>query len=222
MRKKKATEHIGREVQGHSSVIAHWHGRAGWLACALVACVLVLFAAFGCEGMRFGVNESQKENAWLHNRTAAAAAQVAEAQQTSTELQDLTELSELQSQAFTAYFGPPKQYPPAETASDILSQTNRQLAESAIADSQARPSPWDVGDAILDLGIGICAVLGGVYGSKAAKFLEQAKTKSKALKEIITGNELFKKANQTQAEAFKQAHANQSPETKQIVTEMKG
>jgi len=101
------------------------------------------------------------------------------------------------------------------------SESNRQLASKAIEVSEARPSPWDVGDAALELGIGICAILGGVYGTKAAKFLEEAKTKSKALKEIITGNELFKKANQTQADAFKQAHANQSPETRQIVTEMK-
>ena len=55
-----------------------------------VAGVLLLT---GCESMRFGVNEGQKENAWLHNRTAAAAAQVAEVQGGSAELQDLTELS---------------------------------------------------------------------------------------------------------------------------------
>ncbi len=219
---RRTKEDKDRGAQGHGDVIAApRRGRAGWLACTLVACVLVLLAVAGCESMRFGVNEDQKENAWLHNRTAAAAAQVAEAQEASAELRDLTELSELQSQAFTEYFGSPKQHPAAETVNDILSETNRQLAESAIADSQARPSPWDVGDAALELGIGICAVLGGVYGSKAAKFLEEAKTKSKALKEIITGNELFKKANQAQTDAFKQAHASQSPETRQIVTEMK-
>ena len=221
MSTKIATEHNGKDAQGHGDVMAHWYGRAGWSACALVTCVLLLFAASGCESMRFGVDESQKENAWLHNRTAAAAAQVAEAQEASAELQGLTELSELQSQAFTAYFGSPKQYPAAETVNDILSESNRQLAQNAIADSATRPSPWDVADAGLELGIGICAVLGGVYGTKAAKFLEEAKTKSKALKEIITGNELFKKANQTQTEAFIQAHANQSPETKLIVTELK-
>ncbi|GAG32598.1 unnamed protein product, partial [marine sediment metagenome] len=71
-------------------------------------------------------------------------------------------------------------------------------------------------------GIGICALLGGVYGTRAVRFLKQAKAKSKALKEIVAGNELFKKANQPQADAFKQAHANQSPQTRQFVTEMKG
>ncbi len=185
----------------------------------IIAGVLLLT---GCESLRLGVNEGQKENAWLHNRTAAAAAQVAEAQEASAELRDLTELSELQSQAFTAYFGSPREYPAAQTLDDILDESNRQLARGAITDSKARPSPWDVADAGLELGIGIFAILGGVYGTKAAKFLKDARAKSKAMKEIITGNELFKSANQTQTQAFKQAHATQSPETKQIVTQMKG
>jgi len=175
----------------------------------------------GCESMRFGVNEGQKENAWLHNRTAAAAAQVAEVQDSSAELRDLTELSELQSQAFTAHFGLPNEYPAARTVDDILAESNRQLAKEAIEDSKARPNAWDMADAGLELGIGIFAILGGVYGTKATKFLKDARAKSKALKEIIAGNELFKTANQKQAEAFKQAHATQSPETRQIVTQVK-
>jgi hypothetical protein len=74
---------------------------------------------------------------------------------------------------------------------------------------------------MLELGIGICALLGGVYGTRAVGFLRQTRTKSKALKEIITGNELFKKQNASSALAFKQAHQNQSAQTRQIVTEMK-
>jgi len=176
----------------------------------------------GCESMRFGVNEGQKENAWVHNRTAAAAAQLAEVQGSSVELRDLTELSELQSRAFAAYFGLPNEYPAAGTVDDILADSNRRLATEAVEDSKARPNAWDVADAGMELGIGIFAVLGGVYGTKAAKFLKDARAKSKALKEIIAGNELFKNANQKQAETFKQAHATQSPETKQIVAQMKG
>ena len=192
-----------------------------YLPCFGLSIIIGVFLLTGCDSLRLGVNESQKENAWLHNRTAAAAAQVAEAQDASAELRDLTELSELQSQAFTAYFGLPNEYPAAEMVDDILAESSRQLAKEAIEASKARPSPWDVADAGLELGIGICAILGGVYGTKAAKFLKDARTKSKALKEIITGNELFKSANQTQAQAFKQAHANQSPETRQIVTQVK-
>jgi hypothetical protein len=73
----------------------------------------------------------------------------------------------------------------------------------------------------MELGIGICALLGGVYGTRAVGFLKGARAKSKALQEIIVGNELFKKNNQTQVTAFKQAQQNQSPTTRQIVAEMK-
>jgi hypothetical protein len=176
----------------------------------------------GCESLRFAPNERQKQNAWLHNRTALAAAQTAKVQAASGELQDLTELSELQSRAFTTYFGLPKEFPAAQTSDDILAESSRQLAKDAIADSAARPDPWQTADAAMEFGIGIFALLGGVYGAKAAKFLTDAKARSKALREIITGNELFKKTNQTQVEPFKQAHAGQSSQTRQIVTEVKG
>jgi hypothetical protein len=45
--------------------------------------------------------------------------------------------------------------------------------------------------------------------------------KSKALKEIIEGNELFKEQNESSVAAFKQAQQNQSPQTRQIVAEIK-
>jgi len=73
----------------------------------------------------------------------------------------------------------------------------------------------------MELGIGICALLGGVYGTRAVGFLKEARTKSKALQEIIAGNEFFKKTSPSQTAAFKDAHRNQSPETKQIVAQLK-
>ncbi|KPL24182.1 MAG: hypothetical protein AMJ75_04310 [Phycisphaerae bacterium SM1_79] len=87
--------------------------------------------------------------------------------------------------------------------------------------SAERPDTWQVADSMLELGIGICAVLGGVGGARAARYLRDARTKSQALQEVITGNELFKKQNQAQAAAFKQAHSSQSPETRQLVAQMK-
>jgi hypothetical protein len=90
-----------------------------------------------------------------------------------------------------------------------------------LSESGERPDGWEVADSALELGIGLCALLGGVYGTRAVGFLRQARTKSKALKEIIAGNELFKKQNGSSASAFKQAHQNQSTQTRQIVTEMK-
>jgi hypothetical protein len=43
-----------------------------------------------------------------------------------------------------------------------------------------------------------------------------------ALKEIIQGNELFKQQQPSQADAFKAAQQNQSPETRQLVAALKG
>jgi hypothetical protein len=179
------------------------------------------FLLAGCEGLRFAPSEQQKQNAWLHNRTAMTAAQTAKVEAGSPKLQALTELSELQSQAFTSYFGLPEEFPKAASAEDILEQSNWQLAHTAIEQSGERPDAWQVADSAIELGIGICALLGGVYGTRAVGFLREARVKSKALQEIIAGNELFKKNNQPQVAAFKESHRSQSPQTQQIVTQMK-
>jgi hypothetical protein len=175
----------------------------------------------GCDTLRLAPSEQQKQNAWLHNRTTAVAAEMARGEQTSPKLQSLTKLSELQSRAFTSYCGLPKEYPKAETTADILAQSNWTLAETAQAESVERPDPWQVADSVLEIGIGISALLGGVYGTHAVRFLRGARSKSQALKEIVTGNELFKKQNEPQAQAFKAAQANQSPETRQLVAQLK-
>jgi hypothetical protein len=175
----------------------------------------------GCESLRFAPTEAQKQNAWLHNRTAIVTAQTARAEDTTPKLQALTQLGEVQSRAFSAYCGLPKEFPPANTAEDILAESNFQLANIALKESTERPDPWQAADAMLQMGIGICSVLGGVYGTRAVRFLKDARGKSNALKEIIAGNELFKKQNQSQTVAFKQAHQNQSPQTRQLVAAIK-
>jgi hypothetical protein len=183
--------------------------------------ILVCVLSSGCDSLRFAPSEAQKQNAWLHNRTAMSAAQTARAEQASQELQALAELSELQSRAFVSYCGLPKEFPKAETTEDILAESNWQLGRTALAESAERPDTWQVADSIFELAIGICGLLGGVYGTRAARFLKDARTKSRALEEIVTGNELFKKQHGEQATAFKQAHHGQSPQTRQIVAEMK-
>lgn len=175
----------------------------------------------GCETVRFAPGQNQKQNAWLHNRTAIITAQTAQKENSSQQLQQLTKLSELQSKAFVADYGLPEEFPTAENAEDILSQSNFNLAYSAIQDSTHQPDGWKVADNALELGIGLSALFGGVYGTKALWFLKLARTKSKALQQIITGNELFKKENTEYISAFKQAHNNQSPATRQIVAQMK-
>ncbi len=185
----------------------------------IYACMCLLLA--GCDSLRFAPSEAQKQNAWLHNRTAIVTAETARTEDTSPALQALTQLGEVQSRAFSTYCGLPKEFPPAENAEDILAESNFQLAGTALQESTERPDPWQVADSMLEMGIGICALLGGVYGTRTVGFLKQARGKSNALKEIIAGNEQFKKQNQAQATAFKQAHQNQSPQTRQLVAAMK-
>jgi hypothetical protein len=201
-------------------------GRMGQLTAKILIQVLISSFAMcllcGCDSLRLAPSEQQKQNAWLHNRTAAVAAETARAEPTSQELQALTKLSELQSRAFTSYCGLPKEYPPADTTQEILAQSSWQLADTALAQSSERPDPWQATDSMLELGIGICSLFGGIGGTRAVRFLQDARTKSQALKEIIQGNELFKEQNQNQVQAFKAAHQDQSPETRQLVAAMKG
>ncbi|MHC4394598.1 MAG: hypothetical protein ACYS1A_02990 [Planctomycetota bacterium] len=175
----------------------------------------------GCDGLRFAPSETQKRNAWLHNRTTAIAVETARAEAVSDKLQALTKLSQLQSRAFTSYYGLPKEFPQADTAGEILSQSNFQLAQAALTESAERPDTFTLVDNVFELAIGISALLGGIYGTRAVRYLKTAKTKSQALREIIVGNELYKKQNQTYADTFKESHKNQSPLTRQIVTEIK-
>jgi hypothetical protein len=184
---------------------------------------LICFCVFltGCETLRFAPSESQKQNAWLHNRTAAATSLTAQQEGTSQNLQALAQLGEKQSRAFVSYFGLPAELPQAQTTDGILSQANNELAETAISESQLRPDGWKLADAMLELGIGVSSVLGGVYGAKAASLIGKAREKSRALQEIITGNELFKKQNASSVEAFKAAQSDQSPSTRKIVAELK-
>ena len=185
----------------------------------LVAVVMLLA---GCDGLRYAPGEAQKQNAWLHNRTAQITADIARTEDSSGELQGLTNLCEVQSRAFTADYGLPAEFPAADTVEAILAESNQQLAGLALAEARQRPNAWDVADGVIDLGIGAAALLGGVYGVRAARFLKDARAKSKALREIITGNELFKREHADSSQAFKVAHKDQSPQTRQLVTQMKG
>jgi len=183
----------------------------------ILSCLLVV----GCNSLRLAPDESQKQNAWLHNRTVLMAADTARAEDASEKLQGLTQLSELQSRAFSSYFGLPKEFPAAATAEDLLAESNFQLARTALAESAERPDAFQLADNLFELAIGISALLGGVYGTRAVRFLKQAKSKSQALQEIITGNELFKKEHKAYADAFKQAQKNQSNDTRQVVAQLK-
>jgi hypothetical protein len=181
------------------------------------ACLLLT----GCETLRFAPTEQQKQNAWLHHRTTQFAADTARQEDSSDKLRALTGLSQLQSRAFTAYYGLPRELPAADTAEEVLAESNIELAKQALSESNERPDAFELANAAFELAIGLSALLGGVYGTRAVRFFKESNAKSKALQEIITGNELFKSQNTDQAAAFKQAQMLQSPETKKLVTELK-
>ena len=187
----------------------------------IIAALIVVLVLSGCDGIRFGPSEQQKQNAWVHNRTAAIASQTAKEEYASEKLQALTDLSQIQSEAFVAYCGLPEELPKANTAEDVLSESNKQLAAAAIMQSKQRPNAWDIADSMLELGIAIAGLFGGAGAIRVMSYLRQAKAKSNALKEIVLANEIFKKTNPDSSEAFKDAHAKQSPMTRQIVTEAK-
>jgi hypothetical protein len=188
----------------------------------IVVSVLLLVFVSGCEMLRFEPTEAQKQNAWIHARTTELASDTAKHENTSATLQQLTELGAQQSSAFVAYHGLPRELPPARTAEQILADSSYDLSSQAADEAARRPDPWDTADSVLELGIAVAGLLGGVYGIKAAGYFKQAREKSKALQEIVQGNELFKRKQPAQTQSFKQSHAGQSTSTKKIVAELRG
>ena len=101
-----------------------------------------------------------------------------------------------------AYYGWPGELPEASKIDEILSQANEELTDAAREQAMQRPEPWDVADNLLEFGIALAGVVGGVYGAKALNVLQIAKQKSVALREVISGNELFKKQNAESVDQF--------------------
>ncbi len=185
--------------------------------------LLLVVAVFGggCGSLRFAPGEVQKENAYLHHRTAQMAAAEARREPVSVELAGLTSLCELQSRAFMADYGLPGVLPAAETIDDVLAESSRGIAAAALSHSSKRPDVWDVTDGLLEIGFAVAGIIGGAYGIRASQFFRRAREKSKALREIIEGNEVFKRQHTDTAEAFKEAHKIQSSQTRQLVAGMK-
>jgi len=182
---------------------------------------LGLLWAAGCGQLRFAPSEVQKQNAYLHQRTVQAAALQARMEQVSQMLQQLTGRAAEQSTAILAYYGLPRETPASTSVPELLSETNAALTAQANQEAMARPDPWGAADNLLELGIALAGLVGGAYGVRAVRFLQEARQKSQALREIIQGNELFKQSNPQAVEAFKGAQQEQSPATRQIVAALK-
>ncbi len=105
----------------------------------LTALTLLCCLSTGCDSLRFAPTETQKQNAWLHNRTAIMATETAKVEDTSEKLQALTQLSEVQSRAFSSHYGLPQEFPQTKTAEDVLAESNWQLARTALQQGAERP-----------------------------------------------------------------------------------
>ncbi|MBL7215943.1 MAG: hypothetical protein ISS71_09725 [Phycisphaerae bacterium] len=185
-----------------------------------VIVLLGLLCICGCDGLRFAATEAQKENAWLHGQVCAMAAETAEDEEASQQLCGLTTLAHQQSEAFVIDYGLPQSVP-ATSDVEILLAEGATIAQTAQSDATQRPDVWALADNAMELGIALAGLIGGVYGVRVAGYLKTARDKSKALKEIIEGNELFKQLYPEQTDRFKEAQQKQSAATKQLVTQTK-
>ncbi|AQT67105.1 hypothetical protein STSP2_00246 [Anaerohalosphaera lusitana] len=186
----------------------------------LLFLVMVIFMG-GCDNLRLAATEKMKQNAALHELTVAQAAETAKLEGVSEELCGLTEMAHSQSRAFVADYGMPAEYPVVNSLDDLLGENTQRLAEQAVNDSSRRLDPWGFADGILEIGIGIAGLAGGVWGVRAASFFAQARNKANALKEIIEGNEAFKAQDSQMSAEFKKAHRHQSRQTRKLVAEIK-
>lgn len=187
------------------------------LAGVVLVCV---FCLCGCESFRFAATEVQKENAWRHRQVCEAASEHAVDEDASEVLCGLTAMAADQSAAFVVDYGVPRELPEFEDV-DTMLENGSVVAAAAKEDAARRPDVWTVADNALELGVALAGLVGGVYGVRAAGYLKTAREKSRALQEIVEGNELFKQLWPEQAERFKEAQAKQSATTKRLVTDAK-
>lgn len=185
----------------------------------LTIILLPVLCLCGCAGFRYAATEAQKENAWLHTQVCAAAAETAVQEDASTELCGLTAMAREQSGAFVDDYGFPTDTRHGQAELDRA--TLEAVLSQAKADSVRKPDVFAVADGVLELGIALAGLVGGAYGVRAAGYLKTARDKSKALREIVAGNELFKQLYPEQAGRFKEVQVKQSAATKQIVTQLK-
>ena len=180
----------------------------------------VVFCLCGCGSFRFAATDAQKENAWRHRQVCVAASEQAADEDASEVLCGLTALAADQSAAFVVDYGVPRELPEFEDV-DTMLENGSVVAAAAKEDAARRPDVWVLADSAMELGIALAGLVGGVYGVRAAGYLKTAREKSRALQEIVQGNELYKQLWPEQAERFKEAQAKQSATTKRLVTDAK-
>lgn len=197
----------------------------GLLVAILLILPLLLLSVAGCGGLRFAPTENIKDTAYLQAETAKQAAAYAKAQAaTDPVLNDLLASLEQESNVFLSYTGFPDTLPATKSLSELLGQANQAAVTQAAAEAPQRPGPeaaWAWADAGLDLTDGVLSVL-GLGGIALA--VRRLRAKGAALREVVTGNELYKQwlAQTNQADsiaAFKAyQYQQQSTATEALVS----
>jgi len=175
----------------------------------------------GCETLRFAPSESQKLAAFQSHLLAQQIADNGTRPDSPAAKQLVAGTA-----AALAYTGVPSKLSTADLDAVI------KRAQHDAAKRPAAEEVWDTVDGVISLGIAVAGLVGGAYGIKGVEYLRKAKVKSKALREIVKGNELFKRKILTgldgpvkpqvlEAFATAQNESQSGIETKQIVTEMK-
>ena len=170
--------------------------------------VALLFLA-GCEEpLRFAPTEAQQQAAEL-THLLAQRVNVEGTDAASPASEKLVEGTRTN----LAYIGRPETPPDPEQFDTVVEQAGE--------DAIKRPDVWSVADNTLELAIGIAALVGGVYGTKAVGYLKVAKEKSKALQEVVQANDLFKQnASANEIAKWKAAQKTlQSRQTRKVVAE---
>ena len=181
----------------------------------MAVCLTILC---GCNELRFAPGEAQKQNAWLHQQTTQAVAQLAQTDPDAPLLKELANAGVRQSQVFLSYTGMPETPVTINGIEDLISDQSTTWTQQALEDALQRPDAWDMADGLLETSLAIAGIIGGVWGTRAVGLLGTLRQKSQALHEVVMANESFKHDRPDSAAAFKQAQAAvQSTQTQAVV-----
>jgi hypothetical protein len=175
----------------------------------LLLCVLC--ALCGCaDSFRFAPSQAQKQSAELTHGLAVKINS------------EGTQSASLASQQLVAGTAASLSYIGRPSVPPDMSQLPT-ITEAAKMDANKRPDPWQAADNFFEIALGVAGIIGGVGGIKALNLITLARQKSKALEEVIAGNELFKgKAPPEAVRIFKNSQVDaQSDSTAQIVAQLK-
>jgi len=175
----------------------------------LLTLVLAMSSLMGCDTLRFAPTEAQKQNAWLHNRTALVAAETAKVEQTSAKLQALTQLGELPKSRDCRGYSRPIELAACRHSFGRISRAPRPLAGCGF---HVRVGYWH-----------LCFV-GRCVRHQSRALLERRPDKIAGVEGDYHRQRTVQKAKSAlpYASLFKEAHQAQSSQTRQLVAQMKG